>query len=489
MATQSFVVLKESDLSDLRVKNPYSFLNGYARLWMGIIYGLSDLISLILAIYLGLQIRLGLLAINEPIYGSGFVLYTIMLILIFASNGLYSTVGLSRVEELRRVVLGSTIAFLFMVGFTVLFNLTSMYSRIGFISVWLLTMLFIPVIRSLVRNTLINYHLWGEPVAIIGDLHQALPLARYFWRKPWFGIRPVVVLRDDSNSSDDFKGYPPLSIPRIKEYAHNMSLQTALIVINDLNFADNLIDRYRFVFRRVILIKYQRGRFGLNTLKSLDFSDVLGLQVMHNLLSFWAQFFKRIIDVLASFFGLLFLAPFFGIIILLIRIDSPGGTFYRQPRLGRGGRVFNLLKFRTMYNNASEILQDQLEKDVEIKKEWEQFQKLKDDPRITKIGKLLRRFSLDELPQLWNVFLGEMSLVGPRPIMVDQCGLYGETYNNYIQVAPGISGLWQISGRNHTTFLRRAELDDEYIQRWSLWLDIYILIRTVIIVINQEGAY
>jgi lipopolysaccharide/colanic/teichoic acid biosynthesis glycosyltransferase len=124
-----------------------------------------------------------------------------------------------------------------------------------------------------------------------------------------------------------------------------------------------------------------------------------------------------------------------------------------------------------------------------LKAEWDSYQKLKDDPRLTRAGRLLRRFSLDELPQLWNIARGEMSLVGPRPMMPGQRGMYGEAFGYYTRVTPGITGLWQVSGRNQTTFARRAELDNEYIQSWSIWLDIYILFKTVKVVFWQDGAY
>jgi lipopolysaccharide/colanic/teichoic acid biosynthesis glycosyltransferase len=178
-----------------------------------------------------------------------------------------------------------------------------------------------------------------------------------------------------------------------------------------------------------------------------------------------------------------------GLIAILIKLDSRGAVFYRQPRLGQNGQVFNMLKFRTMYRDADRIFKQALGRDLELKREWDAFQKLKRDPRVTRVGKFLRRFSLDELPQLWNVWKGEMSLVGPRPIMVDQRKLYGESIRLYIHVAPGMTGLWQISGRNETTFSRRAALDMEYIQRWSHWLDIYILFKTIKVVFWQKGAY
>lgn len=198
---------------------------------------------------------------------------------------------------------------------------------------------------------------------------------------------------------------------------------------------------------------------------------------------------KRFIDIVLSALGLIFLLPFFGLMALLITLNSRGGVFYRQPRIGRNSETFDVIKFRTMYKNADKILDRELKLNPELKEEWNCYQKLKRDPHVTRMGRLLRRFSLDELPQLWNVLVGEMSLVGPRPITAEQCELYGKSYEEYVKVPPGMTGLWQVSGRNYTTFVRRAELDSEYIQRWSIGLDIYILFKTIEIVFWQQGAF
>jgi len=141
-----------------------------------------------------------------------------------------------------------------------------------------------------------------------------------------------------------------------------------------------------------------------------------------------------------------------------------------------------------MHLNADEVLRQYLAKDPALQAEWDQYQKLKNDPRITRVGRVLRRFSIDELPQLWNVFKGDMSLVGPRPIMINQIELYGRPYEHYVRVTPGITGLWQISGRNQTTFAYRAEMDVYYVMSWSIWMDIYILARTIWVVFRHQGA-
>jgi lipopolysaccharide/colanic/teichoic acid biosynthesis glycosyltransferase len=193
-------------------------------------------------------------------------------------------------------------------------------------------------------------------------------------------------------------------------------------------------------------------------------------------------------DIAISSVGLILLLPVFAVVALLIALDSHGSIFYYQPRLGKGGNKFRLIKFRTMHVDADNVLKNYLEKDPALKLEWDQYQKLKKDPRITRVGDWLRRFSIDELPQLWNVLIGEMSLVGPRPIMLGQAESYGSRLEHYQRVRPGISGMWQINGRNLTTFARRAELDYQYVLTWSFWLDIYILARTVWVVARREGA-
>ncbi len=200
----------------------------------------------------------------------------------------------------------------------------------------------------------------------------------------------------------------------------------------------------------------------------------------------WPRAIKQAVDFSVSAIGLLFLAPVFAVIALLIALDSPGDVFYRQPRLGRHGQVFELIKFRTMRRGAESEL-DTLLLDARRQEEWQHYQKLRQDPRITRLGRWLRGLGLDELPQLWNVLQGEMSLVGPRPIMVDQRNLYGAAYAAYVQVLPGITGLWQVNGGNRLSFARRAELDTEYVLHWSIWKDLAIAGATLKAILVEDG--
>jgi lipopolysaccharide/colanic/teichoic acid biosynthesis glycosyltransferase len=178
-----------------------------------------------------------------------------------------------------------------------------------------------------------------------------------------------------------------------------------------------------------------------------------------------------------------------GIVSLLVMFSSPGPIFYSHRRIRKNGAFFSMWKFRTMCVNSAEVLEDYLSKHPEARAEWNKTHKLRHDPRITKLGAFLRRYSLDELPQLWNVLSGHMSLVGPRPIVAAEVEKYADSFECYCRVKPGLTGLWQVSGRSELTYDERVALDCNYVNRWSLRRDIKILLKTFAVVVNQDGAY
>jgi lipopolysaccharide/colanic/teichoic acid biosynthesis glycosyltransferase len=198
---------------------------------------------------------------------------------------------------------------------------------------------------------------------------------------------------------------------------------------------------------------------------------------------------KRIMEMGLIVLSAPFLVLLFAVIMLLIKLNSHGPVFYRHRRIGLDGKVIGIWKFRTMVHDADRALKERLKKNPALQQEWEENFKLKDDPRITLIGRFLRRTSLDELPQIWNVLKGEMSLIGPRPIVEEEIPLYGEAIEIYKQVTPGLTGLWQISGRNDLPYQERIRLDVYYIQNWSIWLDVHILAKTVLVTLQARGAY
>jgi len=197
---------------------------------------------------------------------------------------------------------------------------------------------------------------------------------------------------------------------------------------------------------------------------------------------------KSVTDFLGSFCALVLFSPLFIIIAYKIKKDG-GSAFFSHERIGKNGKPFKCLKFRSMISNSQEVLDELLANDEEAKAEWERDFKLKNDPRITPIGSFIRKTSLDELPQLINVLKGEMSLVGPRPVIAEEKKYYGESWDEFLSVKPGMTGLWQVSGRNDTTYDERVSLDIDYIRNWSLWTDIKIAYKTVFVIIKPKGAY
>lgn len=200
------------------------------------------------------------------------------------------------------------------------------------------------------------------------------------------------------------------------------------------------------------------------------------------------QLIKTSIDRIGALIGLILLSPIFAYLAYKVKQDG-GAIFFGHERLGKGGKTFKCWKFRSMVPNSAEVLKELLENDPEARKEWDADFKLKDDPRITKIGELIRRTSLDEIPQLYNVLRGEMSLVGPRPIVQDETKFYKEKISEYYSVRPGVTGLWQVSGRNDISYDLRIYLDSWYVRHWSLWSDIVIIIKTVLVLASRKGAY
>lgn len=197
---------------------------------------------------------------------------------------------------------------------------------------------------------------------------------------------------------------------------------------------------------------------------------------------------KRAIDIVGAVFGLVFAAPFLLVAMIMIRRHDGGPAIFAQDRIGHGGKVFRCYKLRSMVVDAQERLDHLLATDPVARAEWEDTQKLTDDPRITRLGRFLRKSSLDELPQLWNIIMGDMSIVGPRPIVQNEIAKYGADFIYYTDVRPGLTGLWQVSGRSDTTYDERVALDVKYVREWSFFRDIKVILLTIPAIIWSRGA-
>ncbi len=219
-----------------------------------------------------------------------------------------------------------------------------------------------------------------------------------------------------------------------------------------------------------------------------DVGGVVGIEVRQQLLLPGPRFAKRLMDLALTLLGGIFVLPIILLLALLIRLDSPGPALYPQKRLGRGGTTFTAMKFRSMYGDGEARLKAVLESNPAMRAEYEEFHKLSNDPRITRLGRILRKYSLDELPQLWNVVRGDMSLVGPRPYLEREIPDMSDHERIILRAPPGMTGLWQVSDRNATGFEERLRMDVHYVRNWSPWLDLYILARTFGVVIGGTGA-
>jgi Undecaprenyl-phosphate galactose phosphotransferase WbaP len=216
--------------------------------------------------------------------------------------------------------------------------------------------------------------------------------------------------------------------------------------------------------------------------------DVVMLSVRDGLSRRISQAVKTVIDLTAASILLILASPFF-LLVALMNLGSGAPIFFAHRRIGAGGKAFYCLKFRTMVPNAEQVLKEALERDPALAAEWHASQKLRNDPRVTRVGKFLRKTSLDELPQLINVLLLQMSLVGPRPIVESEVRFYGDDIAHYYNTRPGVTGLWQVSGRSNTSYTRRVQLDVWYVNNWTVWLDIAVLLKTFPAVLGRTGAH
>ena len=216
---------------------------------------------------------------------------------------------------------------------------------------------------------------------------------------------------------------------------------------------------------------------------------VFMLSIRNNLARRRNRLAKRVFDLVATIVGGLLIFPILLVLAVLVGIDNKGRVIFAHQRVGRNGKMFPCYKFQSMIPNAQELLEEYLAKNPEARKEWEESFKLTNDPRVTKLGAFLRKTSLDELPQLWNVLMGDMSLVGPRPIITKEIERYGDNIREYYMVPPGITGMWQVNGRSDTTYEERVAMDTWYVRNWSVWIDLVYLFKTVKTVFTGKGAY
>jgi Undecaprenyl-phosphate galactose phosphotransferase WbaP len=414
-----------------------------------------------------------------------------LFLLAYALAGLYPGVGLGPVEELRRITLSTTLLYLVLGSAIFLFRDVALYSRAAFLMAWGFSLALVLLGRYALRALFAQRAWWGYPVLVLGAGKTGEMLIRTLQRQPALGLKPIAVLDDDTQKHGALAGVPVIgNLALAPILAQDLQIPYAIVAMPGVRRHRllYLLERYGRAFPHLLIIP---DLFGMASLwvAARDLGGVLGLEARQQLLLPGPRLLKGLLDKSLTLVAGLLCLPIILVLALLIRLDSPGPVFYGQIRIGRGGKPFKAWKFRSMVANADQVLEHHLQQHPELRYAWEQDHKLKQDPRITRLGHFVRRTSLDELPQLWNVLRGEMSLVGPRPIIHEEVWRYSERFELYTQVLPGITGLWQVSGRNNISYEERVTLDAYYVRNWSVWLDIYILIRTLWVVLIGDGAY
>ena len=427
--------------------------------------------------------------------------YFPLILAVFYAAGLYPGIMISPSDEIKKI---SVCSFFCLVGIGVSIilekkaNTTSLFFNFGkivedyekfgvcialgiaipFITIGL------PALREIARHLFGHYKWWGVPAVIYQTEGSSKEVVSRLIKRKDLGYKPAIIISSTKTEQSEFEGIPIFNTSKeLLEVIKKLNVKVA-ILCDYLGEKHSIMTSYRYT----ISVSKNQDFFS-STIQLRDIGGIIGLSSTHNLTKKRSLFAKRLVDLILILIFSPILLPVTLIISIGVKVSSPGPVFYGHKRVGKDGKVIKCWKFRSMYKNSQEMLEQILATDPKMKEEWEKDRKFVNDPRVTKFGKFLRKTSLDELPQLWNIFVGEMSFVGPRPVTQEELEKYGSNTDYILSVTPGLSGMWQISGRSDTGYEERINLDTYYIQNWSFWLDIWIIIKTVWVVIKGKGAY
>jgi Undecaprenyl-phosphate galactose phosphotransferase WbaP len=450
---------------------------------------LADIFSLILAFYISYFLRVKIIPtifniINpwffpvEHFYKMYYLLF--VFIFIFSYEKLY-TRRFEFFEEFIYITRGLFMSVILIAVIIYLSRTEEIFARTILILIMLIGMVIVPLVRYLVKKLLIVSGIYIKNAAVVGIAGETDRLLPTLKKLESMGYKIVDVLKPENIES----------IEKIERLTLLDKVETLIIIPKDIEKErlNRLISRCE---NDVKEIKIVSDSTYLKTIgvEAEYIEELLVMRMANNLLSPVNRLLKRGFDLVVSVTGVILMLPFFMVISLLIKIDSRGSILFIQERFGKEGKKFKFLKFRTMYEDADEKLKEYLRQNPRLQQEWDQYKKLKSfDPRVTRIGKFLRRFSLDESPQIFNVLKGDMSIVGPRPYLIREKEAIEQSAPIIFRVESGLTGLWQIKGRNELSFEARLKLDEFYVRNWSLFLDIVIILKTFGVVLKGKGAY
>jgi len=458
---------------------------------------LGDAFGIYFGLWLAFQTRFKYLPYNNPIdqkyYYNLMMIAVPVIIVLFWMYQLYSPrILFGGLEEYGRAFNAITVGAIFLILADFFVNRETEISRGWVLLSWLMMGIFVSALRLLFRNFIKYLHRHGHllTAAVIVNADSE-------------GMALLKQLQSSANSGLFITGFVDDNFPQGKKIQDDVSVIGSINDLEDIIKFDHVeevivstgslsreqvVKVYQSISRYpAVNLSFSSGLFEIIStgLFIKEMANVPLIEVNRIRITGLNAVIKSIVDFTGAFVGLILLAPIFLVIAILIRLDSPGSIFYRHLVHGLNGKKFYAIKFRSMVKDAKDVL----ESDPELARQFEENFKLKDDPRVTKLGQFLRRWSIDELPQLINVMIGQMSLVGPRFISPSEVSKYGKWQTNLFTVKPGLTGLWQVSGRSDISYEERIRYDMYYIRNWSLWTDIYLLLATIPVVVSKKGAY
>lgn len=469
-------------------------LNKYTELILPIILIFVDYIAIISSEKLAFDFR-SWYAGNSSLYISWlnfWIVFPLLYIIFLNIQQLYNR-RTQFWQLIQKLFLASFYAIASIIILLYIARIAGSTSRLFIAVFWILSFILLVLFRYITKKILEKYQLLQVPVLIIGAGKTAELLVQGIKNDAGMGYKIIGLLEDNKVEEGILENYTVLGkFSEAEQVITKYKIQHVFIAAPGLEQGKltKLIYKVQPLVKSMGVIPNLVGvPMGGIEAESLFNEKLMLLRLRNNLARLVNRWIKTIFDYVLTITGTIAISPILIVIALWIYKDSPGPVIFKHRRIGKNGKEFNCYKFRSMCVDAKEKLEQLLKNDPQARAEWEKDFKLKNDPRITKSGAFLRKTSLDELPQIFNVLKGEMSLVGPRPIIRDEMARYGEYIDDYLMVKPGITGMWQVSGRSDTGYKERVQLDSWYVRNWSVWLDAMLLWRTMKIVVQRKGAY
>lgn len=411
--------------------------------------------------------------------------------LMFTINKLYPGFGNFIVIEIRSIWMTITLMFSLMAFASLFIHLQIWFVKSFFFLTWALLLFVMPIMRHTIKMLFASSNWWGAPVLIVGTSKSVKKALESLQKNPFGGYKPIACFIEKSyNNEFDFGNVEVFDISDLKEFDSNGHIEIVIFIQSELseNQKTAALNHCVKTFNDTIIVN---EIFGLSSFWLLfnSSNNIYGVKLRSNLLDKPVIIYKRFFDLIISTILLIIGLPIMIYVSTASLLSGTKKIFYAQTRMGLKGRTFKLYKFRTMEEDAHVTLAQILEQYPEKREEYAKFHKLKDDPRITNFGRFLRKFSLDELPQFINVIKGDMSLIGPRAYLPEERYKMNDTDKLILSVKPGITGLWQVTERNDSTFEERCMADIFYIRNWTLSLDFYIFIKTIWVVLTGKSSF